>query len=472
MMFGRILPRLLLGFLLLSPLPLAGLAWLFIQAFEYTLGETVQTSLSAIADKKADQIGAYLDERLADSRLLARSSATLEALRTLSAARPVERAQRYSGYFRALRENIGYYDLLLANADGDVAFSIEQAAYPGGNLNSGPYRDSALARAHREALALLDTQTVLDLRYAPSGGRPAMFVVTPVLDGGAVAGTVALQLDLDKLTAVTGDNTGLGESGETVLAQREIGDVLYVGPLRRIADAAFRYRVPQESVAKPMRAALGGENGRGITRDYVGVDVVAAWRYLPALRWGMVVKMDTAEAFAPAQRLRVFTWGAFTLLLLCASVAAIFYGRALAEPIRQLMAATRRIAEGDLKRRAPELGWQELRELAASFNQMADRASADQAMLERRVDERVCDLRRSAARYDALVASISAGVYTLEKSAGSISNPNRRCWITATACGTAWWSTSPNASGWRQPSGRPTNVSAPRSRRPPSAWRW
>ena len=38
--------------------------------------------------------------------------------------------------------------------------------------------------------------------------------------------------------------------------------------------------------------------------DYRGRETVAAWQYLPSMRWGMVVKIDTAEAFAPVARQR------------------------------------------------------------------------------------------------------------------------------------------------------------------------
>jgi hypothetical protein len=52
MIFGKIIPRLMLGFLLLSPLPLAGLAWLYLQAFERTLQQSQLENLSSLADKR------------------------------------------------------------------------------------------------------------------------------------------------------------------------------------------------------------------------------------------------------------------------------------------------------------------------------------------------------------------------------------------------------------------------------------
>jgi len=104
-------------------------------------------NLSSIADKKADQIDSYIDERLADSRLLAKSQATLDALQTLSALlareninspRYLAKEQSYRDHFRTLFDSMGYYDLLLTDAAGNVVLSILHESDFGSNLNSGP----------------------------------------------------------------------------------------------------------------------------------------------------------------------------------------------------------------------------------------------------------------------------------------------------------------------------------------------
>lgn len=420
MIFDKIIPRLLLGFLLLSPLPLAGLAWLHSQAFEHALKTVELASLSSLADKKADQINAYVNERLVHSRLLAQLAVTLDALKTLppvharegaASARYLSEERRYRDYFRTLFDRLDYYDLLFIDTAGNVVLSILHEPDFGSNLNTGPYRDSSLALAHHDAIALLDTQITVARAYTPSGGKPAIFVVAPARVAGKVVGTVALQLNLDRLTAVTSDATGLGQSGETVLAQRDGDEALYVGPLSHISAAAFRHRVPMKEVAQPMQEALAGGHGQGITRDYAGVEVIGAWRHLPALGWGMVVKMDTAEAFAPAYQLRKHTLAALALLLLAAGVTALLFGRSLVKPIRQLTLAARRIAAGDLNRRAPVEGMEETRQLARSFNLMADHIVEAQSTLEQRVEERTRDLQASKAQYEELTARIPVGVY-------------------------------------------------------------
>ena len=399
---GKIIPRLMLGFLLLSPLPLAGLAWLYVQAFERTLQQLVLENLSSLADKKADQINAYINERLTDGRLLAKSIIALDTLQAHLAAPGDKgaaslryRAEEaiYRDYFHTLFESVGYYDLLLTDTAGNVVFSIRQEADLGTNLNTGPYRDTALANAHREAIALLDMQITQAQPYAPSAGKPAIFIVAPMFKAGKVIGTLALQIDLNKLTAVTNDTTGLGKTGEVILAQQGGDEALFVGAMRNVPEAAFRYRVPLDSLAKPMHSALAGEHNKGISRDYADIEVIGAWRYLPALRWGMVVKMDTAEAFAPLYRLQKLTLVALVFLLLIASIVALLLGRALLAPIRQLIIATERIATGDLNRRAPLVGCDEFRQLAVSFNTMAEHLQFYYADLERQVEQRTADIR-------------------------------------------------------------------------------
>ncbi len=402
MIFGKIIPRLMLGFLLLSPLPLAGLAWLYVHAFERILQQSALENLSSLADKKADQINDYINERLNDSRLLAKSVAALDTLQAHSVfqadAGAAERyrveQQVYRDYFHTLFESVGYYDLLLTDMAGNVVFSIKHEADLGSNLNTGPYRDTTLANAHREAIAMLDMQITQAQPYAPSAERVAIFIVVPMFKEGKVIGTLALQMDLDKLTAVTSDTTGLGETGETVLAQLDAGRVLYVGPLRHVPDAVFRYSAPLGGkVAKPMQLALAGGHGKGVTRDYAGIDIIGAWRYLPALRWGMVVKMDTAEAFASLYSLQKLSLIALGFLLLVSSLVALLLGRTLVAPIQQLITATQRIAGGDLNQRAPLAGCDEFRQLAVSFNAMTEQLRFHYADLERQVEQRTAEIR-------------------------------------------------------------------------------
>lgn len=400
MIFNRILSRLLLGFLLLSPLPLAWLAWVYTQVFEVTLMEAMEEKLVSVADKKIDQINTYLGERLVDSHFLATSSATIEALKHFSSVARDKQdltasdQEKYRKGFDALFDTNTYHDLLLIDMEGTVVFSMRQEPDLGSNLNTPPNRNSVLAHAHRAAVDLLDTQITQATVYEVSD-KPAIFIVAPVVSEGELLGSAALQLDLRTLSGVTSDDTGLGITGETVLGQLSGNKVLAVAPLRHITDAAFRYQTPVSEVSPPLRAALAGERDKGVTLDYANNEVIAVWRHIPSLGWGMVVKTDLSEAMAPAHELRSFTILTLMLLLVAAGLTAWLFGRALVLPIRDLMNAAGRIAAGDLSHRVPERGWFELQKLAASFNRMIAYVDEAQASLERKVGERTEALARA-----------------------------------------------------------------------------
>ncbi len=392
MRLSGILARLLLGFLLLSPLPLACLTWLYIQAFEKTLTEMIEAKLSAVADKKADQINIYLDERLADLRQLARSSDTVATLRQFADNKVSQSVAQYRQDLSSLFDSAAYTDLLLIDKSGKIVFSFNGSLKNNNHLFSKELADSDLTDAHQTALALLDVHMTSVFVH---DGKPAIYLVTPVFDGSLLLGTVVLDLNLEALNAVASDNTGLGISGETALAQADNDGVIYVAPLRRDPEAAFRRRIAFTAAAPPMQIALQGGHGRGITRDYANVPVIGAWRYLPPLEWGMVVKIDLSEALEPADTLRTYTFGALALLLAVSSLTAVILARALTRPIVDLMHTSHRIAQGDFDRRSPEYGCYELHELACSFNHMADRVRDTHLMLEDKIEERTLALRQA-----------------------------------------------------------------------------
>jgi len=326
--------RLALGFLLVAVAPLVGLAWFYLNSFEAALGQTVLQNVSSVADKKADQIDSFINERLKDAQTLGRNPLSRQALEKFAAdfrrgglAATAARDRELRPELAAALDSQHYHDLLLIDAAGNVVFSLQREDDLGSNLNTGPYRDTGFAEGFRQAMASLHTDLTPFQPYVPSDNKVAAFLVVPVLDGGKPLGALALQLNLDTLTPVVADRTGLGASGETVLAQHHGDDVLYTIPLDRVADAAYRYHVPLAKVAPPMQRALAGGHDRGLTRDYVGIDIAAAWRYLPALRWGMVVKIDAAEAFAPARQARQATFVALGIFLLLSGVAGFILGR-------------------------------------------------------------------------------------------------------------------------------------------------
>jgi len=403
---NRILPRLLLGFLLISVLPLAGLSYLYLEAFEKALEKTITENLTSISNKKMDQVRTYIHNRSLESQFLAKADfiyQTLQAANSLYQNDKNIKSQRYAQLLSMNQKNFSmlfnsndYYDLLLINLQGDVVFSVRHESDLGTNFNTGIYKDSVVAKAQREALELMETQITDVEQYAPSNNIPSLFMVTPIFHNGEIVGTVALQLNLESLAQVTEDKTGLGETGETVLGQKHENEVLYTGSLQYIDNATFRYRVEFAKTAPPMRDALSGIIGNGVTQDYVQRKVFAVWRYLPALRWGMVVKMDYDEAFAPLLKLRRDSFIALSLLFFLTCCLAFRFGKDLVIPIRSMTKMANKIAlHHQLSSRLPIYGVRELQHLARSFNNMTEQLIEEKRSLELRVEQRTTELTKA-----------------------------------------------------------------------------
>ncbi|OYY82002.1 MAG: hypothetical protein B7Y33_00675, partial [Hydrogenophilales bacterium 16-62-9] len=205
------------SYLLVAVLPLAGLAAFYLASFEASLRETVLANMTTIADKKAEQIDSYMAERLADAKQLSQRNIIRNGLAALERAFHAGglSSPAYRAAERRLRDSLGtsygadgFYDLLLIDKAGNVVFSIAQEPDAGTSMKHGAYRDTQLAKGFDQAVQTLQAHLSPFALYPPSGNQPAAFLVVPVLENGAVAGALALQLDVSRLESVTADRTG------------------------------------------------------------------------------------------------------------------------------------------------------------------------------------------------------------------------------------------------------------------------
>ncbi|KQY79399.1 response regulator [Pelomonas sp. Root1444] len=433
----RIGPALLLGFLLLSMLPLGLMGLWQLASFERSLRETVTEGLVAIARKKVAEINEYLNEVQTDALLAAQASDTRDLLsqgRDAAATR-VPAASR--AFYARLDDTGKYGNLLLVQPDGRIGFAMKPPAgsSPGlARLDGGAFEGSELLAAHRRAIGRLDGQLTPLMRLR-GGGPLTLFHVQPVIDGDRVLGSIVLQLDLDRLLRVATDRAGLALTGETVLVQRSGDQALFVNELPRMPpEVASRPLDLHATDAIPALRGLRGESGSGLTRNYAGVEIISSWRHLPALDWGIAVNIDADEAFAPARALRNRLLAALGLALLLALGLALLLGRRLVEPVQMLNRAVARIAGGSLEERAPICGFSEFRELARNFNRMTEQLVVEKQLLEARVEQRTRALNDSEQRFRGVFERAQVGI-ALCDAQGVILDVNQA--LTAMLCRTA-----------------------------------
>jgi len=404
--FTSITQRFIFWFVVIALLPIILLSYSLLRTFGRELQQTVAKQISVIADRKVEQIDTYLNERSHDAFILSQGNTARLALRELTrvlarsgAGSVAYRRQvaSYRDFFYRFVSASGFQNLYLISAQGKVVYSLAHEADFASDLFSGPYRNSGLAKVTRTALSTFESSFSAFDFYAPSGDAIAAFIAVPMMDRGKLAGVLALRIDSARVFQVLQDNTGLGYSGETVVARLlDAHSAVLMAPLKSDPDAALKHKIQLDGRQQsPYMYALNGERGSGAELDYNGVPVVAAWRYLPRMGWGMVVKMDAAEALAPLYQMRSFGLLVLGLTLVGALIAAVMLGRRVVIPLRNIIDSAQDIAAGKFDQRIPVERADELGQLAISFNTMTERLQSSYARLEQQVEQRTAELRRS-----------------------------------------------------------------------------
>ena len=241
--------------------------------------------------------------------------------------------ERYHPLLRNFQQRSGLYDVFLIDIKtGRIVYSVFKEIDYGTSLKDGPYAASGLGEVFRKASAATwkDDVVFSDYQpYRPSFGAPACFIASPIFDGDQKIGVAALQVPIDRVTYVMGEQTGLGKTGESYV----IGpDFLFRSDSRFLDDLGvsttiINPEVKADSVAIRQALETGGE-GTDAIDDYRGESVLSSWS--PAIvhpaegsadapvRWALLCEVDMSEVNAPGRWI-----GLLTLITFGVAMAAV-----------------------------------------------------------------------------------------------------------------------------------------------------
>lgn len=340
--------RLVFWFLAISLIPCAILTTITTNIASRSLESSIRNRLVQLAAAKADELEVYALQCVDDGNTLAQSAVIVEAMTKLSANDPtVAEAMRVE--LSDAANALGFSRLLLIDNTGKVVFALAGSVSAGSSVMSGELANTELSAGFDRARTLLQSELSA---FQPFGstGEPLAFVTSPILKNGRVIGVVAGGLEPDRVWRMISDLTGLGETGEIVTGERRGQDFMITTPLRSAPDAAFRLKIPWTSGKSiAVQRATEGERGYGTAYDYRGVEVVAAWCYLPSFRWGMAVKQDASEAFALMYFQRNAIIGLAVVLIIGVTLTALVVARSISRPIGAAVRIARQVADGDLR---------------------------------------------------------------------------------------------------------------------------
>jgi PAS domain S-box-containing protein len=198
---------------------------------------------------------------------------------------------------------------------------------------------------------------------------------------GELVGVLVGRLNLDEMNEIINRRTGRHQTDDAYLVNNAS---LFVTQPRFLKNPAVLQRTIQTSAVDK---CLKQQNGAIEANDYRDVPAFVAYRWLPDRSLCLVVKMDQTEAYQPIRTFGGTIAAISALALLAAAALAYALARSLTRPILALQDGAARFGRGELDVKLDDSAGDELGQLAAEFNRMAEALTEQQTHLRRRAEQ-------------------------------------------------------------------------------------
>ena len=377
-------------------------------------------NLNLVADLKKERLKRWVEERRGDARVLSESTmirshvASLLHLVDENIANGIagnelqielQKEISYQGltqYLNLVRTTYGVYDKIqIANLLNGTVVTSTRDQESGMNISQSDSFSKIIHQGYDE---------IIDVGKDPSSGILKLFILRAIHSSDGDAHAVLIMHinpdDFIKHTLHTGG--GLGQTGEALLIDQDVKIITTLKyPLEDgTAAIPFEYQIK----ARPAVFAAQGQEGIIATEDYRGEAVLAAYRHIrltSELGWGLVVKRDQTEIFAPLREsifYRIFVGSLCALVMLGLT---IFISRNLTRSIRRLSKTAREVEEGNLDVRASITTSDEVGLLASAFDSMLSHVQDWNTALNKQVKARTVELESKNAELERYTYTVS-----------------------------------------------------------------
>lgn len=381
-------------------------------------------SLNLVADLKKDRFLRWLKEVKNDSEAFAKNSVTTVNTAKLAEllgsgtsggnsghdvwndVQNSEAGRALTEYIELIRGVYGIYSpIQIVDLQGGIIMVSTPPEHRGEVIENNSMITSALAESD---------YGILTTRH--HGMEKYDFNLFRVIKyGDRAVGVLVIHIDIDDILKPmlrTGD--GIGETGEALL----------VDSRARII-TSLKYPLPDGTVPGPMELemrggpavlAVGGKEGIISSEDYRNIPVLAAYRHLqitPDLGWGLVVKRDVEEIYAPFRRRIIQSAGITVLGMFFVSGLVLVITRSITGPILELSTAARKVEQGSFDVKARVTTSDEVGTLAKTFNMMVRRLRQWYTELEAQVVSRTAQLRSLNQELETKNAELERFTYTV-----------------------------------------------------------
>ena len=364
MQFKSIRTRLIFWFMMVALLPLIAVHGVIYMQQAVTIKAIESGKLIAVRDYKAREINAWLDDRIANVKIMA-DDCSIKDLKNV-----FEKQEWRQDNIDKIRDRLNYYvrnyknfsEIFIVNpASGKIEISTNKL-YEKTDCSKNPYFTEPMRTGEIY---------IKDVYYSKNLNEPAMTFSIPVRclahENDHITAILVVRINLKQsLFDILLDNISMGDTGETLIVNK---NAIAINQLR------WNKNTPPLTLkieAKPAIKASQGNTGIIEALDYKGVKVLAAYCPVARTGWGFVAKQDLEEIYAPVKSI---FWNLLISLLtstFIVYVIAFFTAKNITGPVLAMTKVAKKLQGGDSSARNSVLRWDEVGYLAAAFNRMAD----------------------------------------------------------------------------------------------------
>ena len=251
--------------------------------------------------------------------------------------------KRYHGFFRTLMDNVGLYDVILIDTQGNVLYTVEKEDDFATNILDDSVNNPNL-RAIFETMTSEENAEAgtlfFDFQMYEISNAPAAFFASLIKSrNGRTAAVMIYQIGSEQMNHVLQARDGLGQTGLTYMVGND-------NLLRSDLIGDVEGRVLQTRIDTPaVTAALSGETG--VTYRETDTGIIHE-NYMPikfhGQTWALIASQSQSEFLLPWLEMRMKLMREGFIALSVFAAIAIILGLSIGRPLVRLDGAMRRIA--------------------------------------------------------------------------------------------------------------------------------
>ena len=376
------------------------------------LKKTISEHLITTAKSRANHVETYLEENKQFVELMANGEAFKELLSTSQDSPDYN--ERFEAVKKELYSSISidpeFIHINLMNKQGDVVCST--------NKEMTGLTSKSAKKIFSEAKKGI---YVSDIHFLQDGKKPTMCIAAPIIKNDELLGVITARKDLKKLFEILKNRTGLGETGEIYLVNK---DFYMISPSRFKEDVILKQKVETEnarhSIEHSHKEHMSMPKQISVFPDYRGKNVLGTHEPILEMRWGLLAEIDQEEAFAPLAGMRFLSAALLIIVSIVVVLLGILISRTISRPIRVLHEGTEIIGNGNFDHKVGTDTRDEIGQLSRAFDKMTENLQKTTTSIDglnkeiasRKQSEEM--LRESEEKYRTILESIEDGYYEVD----------------------------------------------------------